>query len=367
VRIRQLYGVFVLNSWCGGLLLLLAVVARAELTDETQTTPNVPAEGGTVAEVATGHPFVPPTGLALSSDGKRISVASTDDVRATVQPSANPVPMAAGTSYPLGFDVSNGDQRAYLLYLPAGYNDARSPPYPLVAMFHGLGGSAFGFAAMLATTGLRTLADTQGKIIVFFQGTLGQTITAPGWWNMTNVGRDDVLYTQELLDYLAGEINVDVTRVFAAGHSLGGRFVHELGTRDPERFRAIADVSGFYGTTIGQPAAPPAGTLLPVLIVHGALDLTVPLGGGFGALLPNVNFQPTQFTYNSWYANNGCTEPTMQLLSIAWYIQRTDCTASRLVRAVEFVSVANLDHHWPVVPGDLYDASSEMLAFFDLQ
>jgi hypothetical protein len=84
VRIRQLYGAFVLNSWCGGLLLLLAVGARAELTDETQTTPNVPAEGDTVAEVATGHPFVPPTGLALSSDGKRISVASTDEVRATV-------------------------------------------------------------------------------------------------------------------------------------------------------------------------------------------------------------------------------------------------------------------------------------------
>lgn len=287
-------------------------------------------------------------------------VASADEVRATVPPSTDAVPTAPGT-YPLRFDVSNGDQRAYLLYLPAGYDDARSAPYPLVAMFHGLGGSAFNFAATLATTGLRTLADTQGKIIVFLQGTNGE-------WRMTNVVRDDVLYTQELLDYLAGEINVDETRVFAAGHSLGGRFVHELGTRDPERFRAIADVSGFYGTTIGQPAAPPAGTLLPVLIVHGVLDLTVPPGGGPGWLFPNVSFQPTQFTYDSWYANNGCTEPTVHLLSILWYIQQTDCTASRPVRAVEFVSVSFLGHHWPaVVLGDFYDASSEMLAFFDSQ
>jgi len=158
--------------------------------------------------------------------------------------------------------------------------------------------------------------------------------------------------------------------VFAAGHSLGGRFVHELGTRDPERFRAIADVSGFYGTSIGQPAAPPPGTLLPVLIVHGALDLTVPPGGGPGLLFPNVNFQPTQFTYDSWYANNGCTEPTFRLLSIIALlvdIQRTNCTASRSVRAVEFVSVASLGHHWPAIPDDFYDASSEMLAFFDSQ
>lgn len=278
----------------------------------------------------------------------------------------DPIPQAAG-SYALRFDVTNGDQRAYILRLPAGYNPARAEPYPLVAMFHGLGGSALSFATMLATTGLPTLADTQGKIIVVFQGTLGTTIATPGFWNMTNIGRDDVLYTQDLLDHLAGEINVDETRVFAAGHSLGGRFVHELGTRDPERFRAIADISGFYGTTVGQPAPPPAGTLLPALIVHGALDPIVPPGGGIGTLLPNVNFQPTQYTYDSWYTNNGCTEPTVRLLSIAWDIQQTDCDASRSAPAVEFVSVAGLDHHWPVVPGDFYDASSEMLAFFDAQ
>ena len=185
---------------------------------------------------------------------------------------------------------------------------------------------------------------------------------------MTNVVRDDVLYTQELLDYLALAINVDETRVFAAGHSLGGRFVHELGTRDPERFRAIADVSGFYGTTIGQPAAPQPGTFLPVLIVHGVLDWIVPPEGGPGLLFPNVSFQPTQFTYDSWYANNDCTEPTVQLLSILWYIQQTDCTASRPVPAVEFVSVSFHGHRWPAVAlGDFYDASSQMLAFFDSQ
>jgi polyhydroxybutyrate depolymerase len=293
--------------------------------------------------------------LLVSMGGASVANAITD-----------PIPQAEGT-YNLRFDVANGDQRAYILYLPAGYDSARAEPYPLVAMFHGLGGSALSFATMLASTGLPNLADTQGKIIVVFQGTLGTTIAAPGFWNMTSIGRDDVLYTQDLLDHIAEEINVDETRVFAAGYSLGGRFVHELGTRDPERFRAIADISGFYGTTAGQPAAPPVGTLLPVLIVHGTLDPIVPAGGGVGTLLPNVNFQPTQFTYDSWYASNGCTEPTVQIFSIAWYTQRTDCTASRSVPAVELVSVAGLDHHWPGGSGDAYDASSGILAFFDAQ
>ncbi|MGJ0429706.1 hypothetical protein [Methylobacter sp.] len=37
---------FILNSCCSGILLLMAASARAELTDVTQTTPNVP--GGAI-------------------------------------------------------------------------------------------------------------------------------------------------------------------------------------------------------------------------------------------------------------------------------------------------------------------------------
>jgi polyhydroxybutyrate depolymerase len=176
---------------------------------------------------------------------------------------------------------------------------------------------------------------------------------------VTAAGRDDVGYTQQLLDHLALHLNVDEDRVFAGGHSLGGRFVHELGSRDPDRFRALADVSGFYGSPFAQPAAPPAGTLLPVLIVHGTDDMTVPPAGG-------PLFLPTQSTYDAWYANNACTEPTNVLLSIFWTIQTTDCLPGITDPVVQYVLVAGLQHNWPTV-ADHYDASSEMLDFFDMQ
>lgn len=303
---------------------------------------------------------LPPLLVALLLSG----CAPSEEIGGAALPITE-LPTDAG-GYALDF-VSNGDQRSYILYLPAGYDPERVPGYPLVAMFHGLGGGAANFAAQMEDAGLRDLADDQGKIIVFFHGKVDSEVTElGGWWNLTTTGRDDVLFTEQVLDHLATGINVDETRVFAGGHSMGGAFVHALGTRVPERFRAIADVSGFYGTTGGQPSPPPAGTLLPVLIVHGYDDPVVPYAGGVVVLpfIGPVNFLPTQDTYDSWYDNNDCTEASNLLLGQFWTIELTDCRATEADPILFFVSVAGLEHHWPT-EADFYDASSEMLAFFD--
>lgn len=278
----------------------------------------------------------------------------------------SPVPDLPGT-YALTLDTSDGNERSFILYLPDDYDETRPNPFPLVAMFHGLGGSALGFAVTLEASGLRTLADDQDKIVVILHARIGSSVTTAGAWDLTGAVKDDVLYTEELLDHLGAELNLDETRVFAAGHSLGGRFVHELGSRIPERFRAIADVSGFYSIQGVGPAAPPAGTFLPVLIVHGTADLVVPIAGGAGSLFPNVLFDPTEVGYNAWYTNNGCTEPTTVINGIVSIIRRTHCDASRSSPAIEFVAVSALEHQWPDIPGENYDASSQMLVFFDNQ
>ena len=129
---------------------------------------------------------------------------------------------------------------------------------------------------------MATLADVQGKIVVFAQGTLGTGVVARGTWDTTGAMRDDLLYAEELIDELAAslDLNADPARVLAAGFSMGGHFVHALGADTPATFRAIGVVSGFYGSTIAEPPPPPAGTLLPVFIVHGDADVTVPIAGG---------------------------------------------------------------------------------------
>jgi poly(3-hydroxybutyrate) depolymerase len=298
----------------------------------------------------------------------------TDDLGSSALALNDPVPTSAGL-YPLAVD-SSGDQRAYLLYLPFGYDQNRATPYPLVLMFHGLGGNATALATTMTNVGMKPLVDTQGKIVVFMQGTLGTAVDTAGFWNFTGstLARDDHAYTDRVIARLSRHLNVDENRIYGAGHSLGGAFLHDLATTDPDRFAAIADVSGFYATATYAPSPPPAGTLMPVLIVHASDDPIVPHLGGPGLLGAALDFEPTQYGYDTWYADNGCTEPTLQAITctaipppggvpICWDIQTTDCLPG-LDRVVEFVLFGPHDHSWPE-EADGVDAAETMLEFFD--
>ncbi len=80
-----------------------------------------------------------------------------------------------------------------------------------------------------------------------------------------------------VLDALARanrELAVDPDRVYAAGYSLGSTVAYDMAARHPDRFAAIADVSG------GCPRHPTPGEnlrTLKIYIQHGDADETVPL------------------------------------------------------------------------------------------
>ena len=293
--------------------------------------------------------------LLVSMGGASVAQAITD-----------PIPQAAGT-YALRFDVSNGDQRAYILRLPAGYNPARAVPYPLVVMFHGGGQSATSFSNRPGMLRMATLADVQGKIVVFAQGTLGMGVVKRGTWDTTGAMRDDLFYAEELIDELAAslDLNADPARVLAAGFSMGGHFVHALGADTPATFRAIGVVSGFYGSTIAEPPPPPAGTLLPVFIVHGDADVTVPIAGGDPVAGGGLRLSADD-SFSRWLTNDSCTEIIGGLLLPTHAPFSTNCQAGIANPKIQFTTVFGLGHHWPIA-ADGYDASARLLAFFDAQ
>ena len=275
----------------------------------------------------------------------------------------DPVPAAAGR-YDLRFDVSNGDQRAYILRLPAGYNPVAAPPYPVVYLFHGAGQSASSFYGRPGMVQMEALADAQGKILVFAQGALGTSVTTPGAWDDTAVIKDDPLFAQELLPFLLARMNGDATRVLVAGFSNGGHFTHFLGATMPCAFRAIGVVEGYYGSIL-QPAPPPPppGTLLPVFIVHGDADATVPVGGGGAG-----GFTSALGAYSSWYGNDTCTLPSVLPLSppATYNYRYTGCKRGTSGNVVRLSTVVGLGHEWPVAANG-FDASARMLEFFDQQ
>ncbi len=282
-----------------------------------------------------------------------------------------PVPTTPGL-YARLFDLSTGPQRAYLLYLPPGYDHTRPEPYEMIFMFHGGGQSALSFAGRPGMLELHDHAEAEDRIVVFLQGTEGATVWTPGYWETDPTVRNDLLYTEELLDHLEANLNVDTDRVFAGGFSNGGRFVHELGSELTGRFLALAAVGSYYGTTTSEPAGPPPGSVVPIYIVSSADDQVLPYNGGVGVGASGNDFLSQQYGYDSWYADNGCTVPTHRINLVGAHYDKTTCVAGTYHNVIEWVTVDDMDfppndHAWPTLDNAGYPATNGMLNFWDQQ
>lgn len=111
---------------------------------------------------------------------------------------------------------------------------------PLVLAFHGHGGTAAQFQQKLGLERLWPQA-----VVVYLQGIPGVPgITDPegsrnGWQkNPGEVGDRDLRFVDAVLARLQRDRKVDPRRIYALGHSNGGRFTHVLWNQRGERFAA---------------------------------------------------------------------------------------------------------------------------------
>jgi poly(3-hydroxybutyrate) depolymerase len=238
-----------------------------------------------------------------------------------VTPSAGCGKTLASGSYQM---TDQGAARTYRVLVPSGYEPGTA--YPLVMLFHGWGGDENEF---LADSNVTLLADQRGYIVVAPRG-LGSTPpdSSRNSWSFrgsttglagpsddvgphapetlpkavcdsartpnytypscrtvarntcawTQCQADDVAFTITLLTEIESRLCVDTSRVFASGGSNGGMFAWELGqnARSAPIFRAIAPLIGLphvgYLDTPGKPGG------MPVLLITGTQDPTVPPG-----------------------------------------------------------------------------------------
>jgi polyhydroxybutyrate depolymerase len=200
------------------------------------------------------------------------------------------------------FVMRVGDlDREYLVHLPPGYDSNR--PVSLVLDFHGYGGDAAGEEIY---TRLSAHANRHGYAVVYpkstgFVGEDGERTTS---WNdlagnaspgpegpiCSETARkyphppecgvptpcnwaschDDLGFVKQMLDRLEETLCVDRDRVYATGMSNGGMFVQRLGCAMPDRFAAIAPVSGQLARGFG--CAPGPQTPLSIMNIHGSRD-----------------------------------------------------------------------------------------------
>ena len=270
-----------------------------------------------------------------------------------------------------GTIISSGQKREYLLYVPRSYD--RTKPTPLVISMHA---AALWPATQMETSQWNKVADEHGFIVVYPSGTTlrgGGTGVLPKIWAATpGAGLTaDVRFISELIDTLEATYNIDSTRIYANGLSLGGGMAFALSCTLSDRIAAVGTVAA--ARTLPWSWCPDPRPV-PMITFHGTADRMVPYNGG-----PSRDpFSPREFpsvtTWTAdWAGRNRCGPNPIESVVAADVTRReyTDCADDA---AVVLYTVEGGGHTWPggkPLPEWLagatshnIDATSQMWAFF---
>lgn len=156
-------------------------------------------------------------------------------------------------------------QLEYLLYLPDSYNEKEA--WPLMVFLHGAGerGSDLERVKM---HGPAKQAEANGDMPFII---VSPQCPADKWWPGLS---SNVL---ALIDEMVEKYNVDQSRIYLTGLSMGGYGTWSIANDDPGRFAAIAPICGG-----GHPITAKRIKDIPVWAFHGAKDSVVPLKGSVG-------------------------------------------------------------------------------------
>jgi poly(3-hydroxybutyrate) depolymerase len=126
------------------------------------------------------------------------------------------------------------------------------------------------------------IADTANFLVVYPGGGTGYST-----WDIS--GDKDVNFILSIIDEMHKQYNIDKSRVYMSGFSMGGMLTYHLMAKIPDRIAAFAPVSGHLMGGGSYSNVRP----LPLIHVHGTSDSVVPYDGS------------TDYV-NGWAKQNGC-------------------------------------------------------------
>lgn len=204
---------------------------------------------------------VPAGGAAAQSEGQEEPGETT-----ALAPPAPSMSSGCGQAAPPTGQLSisvGGVDAAYTVTLPPNYDPTLA--YPLVFGFHGRGRTHLEFQQVDAS-GIQTELGERA-IMAYLKSQVGNG------WNSPEEVEPNVAFFEALYPQMLQRYCVDVSKVYAVGHSSGGYFSNILGCRFADRLRGIASIAGASQESgcEGRVAA---------LLIHGVRDSVVSFASG---------------------------------------------------------------------------------------
>lgn len=243
--------------------------------------------------------------------------------------------------------VVGGLTREFNLRVPKAYDATK--PLPLVVLLHGWTGN---MNIVEQYTKFGDKADKEGFFLAAPQGLGERPGWNVGWIDLSFKAQDDIAFLTKLLDKVEGEVGVDKSRIFLAGHSNGAMLAHLAASKLSKRVAAIGAVAG----SIGFPGRPNfAEKLIPapqdpvsVILIHGTKDAMVAYSNGAQAVLGSVGARESA----KWWAEKigAGTDPKKDVAGI---LTTEIYSGGRNGAEVEVVSIEGGTHDWPTNATDL--------------
>ncbi len=163
---------------------------------------------------------------------------------------------------------TGGKNRQYFLYVPDCITDNR----PLIISCHGMNQD---YQYQKEQTQWPSLADTANFVVVYPVGIAGAAwgLDFQTGWDLD--GMSDVNFMLDIISEMKQQYNIDETRVYLSGFSLGGAFTYYMMNKAADRIAAFGPISGYNLMNANTSTSRP----VPICHVHGDADGTMAYSG----------------------------------------------------------------------------------------
>jgi polyhydroxybutyrate depolymerase len=248
--------------------------------------------------------------------------------------------------------VTGGFLRKSLVHIPQNYDPSK--PWPLLIAIHGAFSNA---SEMEEKSDFSNLADREGFIVLYPEG-----IGIFGYLQHWNAGHccgkaakdgiDDIGFLNLLIDKAVQKFSADPKQIFMVGHSNGGMLAFRYAAEQGARLAGVAAVSAPINSAASDqktfPTLPVPQAPLPVCIIHGVDDESVPFTGGTRpGESDGRKYTAAADAVAYWRKSNGCSDAVKER---SWHGTRVkqslwqNCTNDT---SVVLYAIKKWGHAWP--------------------